>query len=57
MSNPLEPAPSSGIAANSEEPITIASDTKPVGRAWVIVGSIVVLVGIVMGFVMSSLGK
>lgn len=49
------PAPSSP----EPSPSPTDDDTKPtpVSMTWVVIGSLVVLVGAAMGFVMSSLGK
>jgi hypothetical protein len=63
MSNPPEPVPQARpqprTSTSSEEPVSIANDgvEQPVGRAWIVFGSLVILIGVVMGFVMSSLGK
>jgi hypothetical protein len=39
------------------ETVDNANETRSVSRAWVIVGSLAVLIGMVMGYIMSSFGK
>lgn len=41
----------------ASEPVGDTSTTHPVSRGWVIVGSLAILVGAVLGLIMSSLGR
>lgn len=53
--HPTDDDPSSNKVAT--ETVSHASETRPVSRGWLMLGGVAILVGAVMGFIMSSLGK
>jgi hypothetical protein len=48
------PPSTSEAAPNRDEDGT---QTRPVSKSWVVIGSLVLIIGLAMGFIMSSLGK
>jgi len=46
-------SPSSSVPAVANEP----EQARPTGRGWIIAGIVITLIGIVMGYIMSSVGS
>jgi len=51
-----------GAANSSPSALPVATanqpeQTRPIGRAWIAIGVAVTLIGLVMGFIMSSVGS